>query len=201
MTDELIESGPKICKTTSGVEFIIKPVSQYAVTQLRMTRKVIPVPTYKVKLAGGDMEEVDFDATYVKDHADDPAIAEKWKAYIEEVNEDISKFNDRFGRMIILMGTEIDVPGVDSEWQKEQEYIGYTPPTAGPERKIYYMLQSVMTDDNDVNRLASEVLALGRVDMEKVRLARDSFQRDEGQETPGETDEETGELEGEPVIQ
>jgi len=192
---------PKTFMASSGIEFKIKPISQHAIAELRKTRNAPAIPTYKVKLAGGDMEEVEFDEAYVKDHADDEDVILKWGAYMMALNEDTNTFVTRFGRMVVSMGTEIDVPGADSDWQKEQEFIGFVPPVGGPERKIYYMLQSVLTGDTDMNELSTAVLALGRVDMEKVRLARESFRNDEGKETPERPDEETGSVESESDIQ
>jgi hypothetical protein len=195
-----VKDEPKVFKASSGIEFKIKPISQHAIAELRNTRKPPVVPTYKVKLAGGDMEEVEFDEAYVKDHADDEDVILKWGAYMMALNEDTNTFVTRFGRMVVSMGTEIDVPDKDSAWQKEQEFIGFVPPAGGPERKIYYMLQSVLTGDTDMNDLSTAVLALGRVDMEKVRLARESFRNDEGKETPEESIEETGSVASEPEL-
>jgi hypothetical protein len=138
---------------------------------------------------------------YVKDHADDNDVVLKWGAYMMALNEDTNTFVTRFGRMVVSMGTEIDVPDKDSAWQKEQEFIGFVPPADGPERKLYYMLQSVLTGDTDMNELSTAVLALGRVDMEKVRLARESFRNDEGKAATEGPDEETGSMESESDIQ
>lgn len=188
---------PKTFKASSGIEFKIKPISQHAITKLHSTQNTPPVPTYKTKLAGGEFEDTEYDLEYAKSHLDDPEIQKTWSTYVEMANEDTRLFNDRFGRMIILMGTEIDVPGEDSDWQKEQEFIGFAPPIEAIERKIFYMMQSVLTDDDDSQRLAVAVLALGRVDMEKVRLVRDSFRNEEGKENTEGHAEETGPVESE----
>lgn len=162
----------------------------------------MPVPTFEVKVLGGEVEKVNYDATYAKEHADDPEVQRKWADYLREVALVNSEYNDRFGRMIILMGTEIDVPGEDSDWQKEQEFIGFLPPLVGsPERKIFYMMQSVLSDDRDVQRLAGEVLSLGRVDMEYVRLARESFRLDKKRETDKQAPQEAKRVEGKLTLQ
>ncbi len=188
-------------KTISGIEFRIKPISQYALNKLNTSRKEPALPLFKKETAGGGFDEIPYDKQYVEDHADDQEIQSKWYEYRKAVDIELSEYSALLGRMIILMGTEIEVPGMESEWQKEQEYLGFEPPVDPAERKVYYMLQSILTDDRDASNLMAEVLSLGRVDMEYVRRVRESFQvvkkrkADQGSAQKGKP------LEGEPVIQ
>ncbi len=188
-------------KTISGVEFRIKPISQYALNRLESSRKIPVVPLFKKETAGGGFDEMPYDEQYAIDHPDDPEVQANWNEYQTAVNEELLDYSKRLGRMIVLMGTEIEVPGMESDWQKEQEYLGFEPPTDPAERKVYYMLQSILTDDRDISELTGEVLSLGRVDMEYVRRVRESFQVVKKRKADRRTAQEGKSLEGEPVIQ
>jgi len=199
--DVVGSEGPKTFTTISGIEFKIKPISQNAIRQLNLSRKVPVVPTFKVPVLGGGFEDMPYDETYVKEHEEDPEIVEKWLNYQIAVETELMDYSNRLGRMVILMGTEIDVPGIESDWQKEQEYLGMTPPAEGPERKVYYMLNAVLTDDRDGGSLTGEVLALGRVDMESAQRVRDSFRIEQTRKAISEPDEIEQRMESEPVVQ
>ena len=192
--------GPKDFTTEAGIVFRIKPISQHIINQLSDSRTNPQPPMFKTELAGGEVEEMPYDEAYVKGHPT-PEVKKAWDEYQDAVLDDVVKYGKRLSDTVILLGTEIEVPGEDSDWQKEQELLGFSPPKPGPERKIYYMLHSVLTDDRDGGNLVGTVLSLGRVNMEYALRVRDSFCYNEKRKATRKAEQEPKRVESEPDIQ
>jgi hypothetical protein len=183
---------PRMFTTIAGKQFKIVPVSQIAINRLVMRRKIPTPPTTEVELLGGEKETVYHDAQSEKTPEEQAA----WERYLIDSNIEERKFNNDFGKLIILLGTEVEVPDDNSDWFKEQKYLGFDdiPAFGTPERKVWYMLQSVLTDDRDLPYLVGDILSLGRVNLEEARLARDSFRHPKKREAIDETAEEKEQL-------
>lgn len=162
-----------------GTEFTVSPVSQTLITMAAQAvhneyaergEKITP-PTYTVKTATGESEEV-HDATTIETDEDRKA----WGEYQETLKRMKAEMDERT-MMAWLTGVNIDVPE-DGEWRERQEFLGVEIPEKPMQLKYHYLTTEVLTTPDDLIETLgalAKVTAATTVDPKEIDQAMDSF--------------------------
>lgn len=159
--------------SSKGVVLTLRPVSQFKLDALRTSATEIPVPQYQMTIAGGGKVDHPMDEIIAKNQN----RMDEWHEYQRQVKEQSALQAKRFTELVISEGVEIDVPGVDSEWQKNLDHFGIAVP--GPEdliaRKLQYVYSEALVGGDDVAALISQILSVSQIPEEQVAKIRNSF--------------------------
>jgi hypothetical protein len=178
MTTDL--DGKKTFCSSKGVELTLRPVSQFKLDAIRTSSKEIPVPQYEMTIAGGGKVLHPMDEIIAKNQG----RMDEWNQYQAEVREQASLHASRFTEMIIFEGVDIEVPGTDSEWQKNMEHFGIIVKDDPIARKLQYVYAETLVGAEDMTALVSQILSVSQLPEEAVAKIRNSFRTPEKRDTP-----------------
>jgi len=181
MTDNLDER--KTFCSAKGVTLNLRPVSQFKLDAVRKTDVEIPVPQYQMTIAGGEKVNHPMDETIARNQN----RMDEWLAYKKAVQEQGRKQAERFSELLIFEGIDIEVPGEDSEWQKNSERFGIAVPTDPIARKMQYVYNEFLVGPDDVVALVSQIMSVSQIPEEEVAKIRNSFRSPAQRNTPGRT--------------
>ena len=161
----------KTYSSTKGVALVLRPVSQFKLDSLRASKDELPPPTYEVKVTGGDTILYPMDAEIAKNKG----RVDEWNAYIEKVKASDAKYGEKFTELIIWEGIDVDVPDVESEWQKQSEYFGLKVPSDPIKRKLFYVYNELLGAPNDIGELIAQIMTVSQMDEGAVAKLRETF--------------------------
>lgn len=171
MTTEMDER--KTFVSARGVTLTLRPVSQFKLDAVMSSRETIPVPQYQMTIAGGARVDHPMDAIIAKNQGRE----DEWNQYLTRVQEQKSLEARRFTELVLFEGVEIDVPGLDSEWQKTAEHFGIKLPGIDQpiERKLQYIYTETLLGGEDITGLISQILSVSQIPEEAIAKIRESF--------------------------
>lgn len=154
-----------------GIALVLKAVSQFKLDTLRTTKSEVQPPTYEVEVVGGEKQ------TYALDEkiAENKGRLDEWQAFVKAKKEQDAAYSKKFTELIIWDGIGVEVPGPDSEWQKNCDYFGIKIPENPIERKLFYVYNEVLVSPGDIGELIAEVFTVSQVNEEAVQNLRDNF--------------------------
>lgn len=163
--------GPK------GFVLTLRPVSQFKIDDLRASNPEIPIPQYEMELAGGAKVNHPMDETIARNKG----RLDEWNEYLERKRIAAKEQAELFSQLLISEGVDIEVPGIDSEWQKEMDHyhIKVPAPDHPIERKLKYIYHTALVGVEDVVALVSQILSVSQVSEEVVAKIRNSFRSSE----------------------
>lgn len=164
-------SEDKTFTSTKGVTVNLQPVSQFKIDSLRAAKTEIPAPTYTVTVAGGDKFEHPLD----EEIARNKGRLDEWNEYKAAYQKAESEHAKKFLELLIWEGVSIEVPGVDSDWQRASEHFGMTIPENPIERKLVYVYNEILGTPEDIGDLISAIMSVSKIDEEAVTKLRESF--------------------------
>lgn len=181
MTDTLDER--KTFVSAKGVTLVLRPVSQFKLDAIRTSAKEIPVPQYEMTVAGGGKVLHPMDEIIAKNQN----RMDEWNQYQAEVRQQASLHASRFTELVVSEGVDLEVPGEDSEWQKNMEHFGIVVATGSIERKLQYIYSEALVGPEDMTALVSQILSVSQIPEEAIAKIRNSFrvapQRDANRST------------------
>ncbi len=157
--------------SSKGVVLYLRPVSQFKLDALRTSTKEIPVPQYQMTIAGGEKVNHPMDEIIAKNQG----RMDEWLQYQREVREQSALQAKRFTELVISEGVEIDVPGKDSEWQRNMDHFGIIVPEEPIARKLQYIFSETLVGGEDIAALVSQILSVSQISEEAVAKIRNSF--------------------------
>ena len=157
--------------SSKGVVLNLRPVSQFKLDALRTSGEEIPVPQYQMTIAGGAKVNHPMDETIAKNQN----RMDEWLAYKKAVADQNRLQAQRFSELVITEGVEIEVPGIDSEWQKNMDHFGIKVPAEPIARKLNYIYSETLVGGEDIAALISQILAVSQIEEEAVAKIRNSF--------------------------
>ena len=157
--------------SAKGIVITLKPVSQFKLDAIRSSNEEIPVPTYQVKVVGGDT----FDYPLDEEIAKNKGRLDEWLAYLSAKKAADAKASKRFADLLFYEGTDIEVPPEDSDWQKTSEHFGIKIPTDPIDRKLHYIYNELLVSAEEIPALISQILSVSQIDEEAVTKIRNSF--------------------------
>lgn len=169
MTTELDER--KTFCSSKGVVLNLRPVSQFKLDALRTSAEEIPVPQYMMTIAGGEKVAHPMDEIIAKNQG----RMDEWIAYRTAVQESSRLQAKRFTELVISEGVDIEVPGLESEWQKSMEHFGIKIPAEPTDRKLHYIYTEALVGGEDIAALVSQILSVSQISEEAVAKIRNSF--------------------------
>lgn len=157
--------------SSKGVTLTLRPVSQFKLDALRTSAAEIPVPQYQMTIAGGGKVDHPMDEIIAKNQN----RMDEWLQYKAAVNEQNRLQAKRFSELVISEGVEIEVPGVESEWQKNMEHFGIVVESDAIARKLQYIYSEMLVGGDDIAALISQILSVSQIPEEAVAKIRNSF--------------------------
>lgn len=157
--------------SSKGIELVLKPVSQFKLDALRTSTTEIPIPQYQMTIAGGGKVDHPMDEIIAKNQN----RMDEWLQYKAAVNEQNRLQAKRFSELVISEGVEIEVPGTDSEWQKNMEHFGIVVESDAIARKLQYIYSELLVGGDDIAALISQILSVSQIPEEAVAKIRNSF--------------------------
>lgn len=153
-----------------GIQLTLQPVSQFKLDSLRASSEEIPVPTYTMNVVGTEVP-------YPMDEeiARNKGRLDEWNEYLKAKSALERDKAKKFTDLLIYDGVDVEVPGLDSEWQKTSDVFGIKIPTDPIARKLHYVYTEVLVSQEDIVNLVSQILSVSQMDEEVVRKIRDSF--------------------------
>jgi len=167
--------------SSKGVVLTLRPVSQFKLDALRTSTQEIPIPQYQMTIAGGEKVAHPMDEIIAKNQG----RMDEWLEYQRQVKEQAALQAKRFTELVISEGVEIEVPGTDSEWQKNMNHFGIDVPEEPIARKLNYIYSETLVGGEDIAALVSQILSVSQVDEEAVAKIRNSFRSKAERSTPG----------------
>jgi len=159
-------------KTSKGVDLVLKPVSQFKIDSLRMSKVELPVPTYTMKVVGGESLNYPMDEAIAKNQD----RMDEWNAYVAEKAKADSEYMKKFLDLLIWESVEIEIPDKESEWQKANDYFGIKIPDSAVERKLFYVYNECLGSPDDIGELMADIFSVSKIiDEEAVTKLRASF--------------------------
>lgn len=169
--------------SSKGVTLMLRPVSQFKLDAVRTSSKEIPVPQYEMTIAGGGKVFHPMDAIIAKNQG----RMDEWLQYQNEVKEQAALHTKRFTELVISEGVEIEVPGTDSEWQRNMDRFGIVVPEEPIARKLQYIYLEALVGGEDIAALLSQILSVSQIPEEAVAKIRNSFRSATQQHPTGPT--------------
>lgn len=157
--------------SSKGVTLTLRPVSQFKLDALRTSAAEIPVPQYQMTIAGGGKVNHPMDEIIAKNQN----RMDEWLQYKTAVNEQNRLQAKRFSELVISEGVEIEVPGVESEWQQNMERFGIVVESDPISRKLQYIYSEMLVGGDDIAALISQILAVSQIPEEAIAKIRNSF--------------------------
>lgn len=157
--------------SSKNVTLDLIPVSQFKIDTLRASKVDIPVPTYEMKVAGGESLNYPMDEEIAKNKGRLP----EWKAYVEAKAKVEAGYSKKFLELMIWEGVNCVIPDVESDWQKSSDYFGIKIPDNPIERKLFYVYNELLGTPEDVGNLIAEIFSVSQIDEEAVETLRNSF--------------------------
>lgn len=168
--DQSTTEAPKTFCSARGIQLVLRPVSQFKLDSLRASAEEIPVPTYLMDVLGEK-----------RPHPMDEEIArnqgrlDEWNEYLKAKGALEREKAKRITDLILYDGVDVDVPDMDSEWQKTSDRFGILVPTDPIERKLHYIKTEVLVGQEDIVNLVSQIFSVSQVDEEVIQKIQDSF--------------------------
>ena len=166
--------------SSKGVVLTLRPVSQFKLDALRTSTTEIPVPQYMMTIAGGEKVPHPMDEIIAKNQN----RMNEWIAYRQAVHEQTALQAKRFTELVISEGVEIEIPGLDSEWQKNMDHFGIKVPEEPIARKLQYIFSETLVGGEDIAALVSQILSVSQISEEAVAKIRNSFRSAPQRDTP-----------------
>lgn len=157
--------------SSKGVELQLRPVSQFKLDALRTSATEIPIPQYQMTIAGGGKVDHPMDEIIAKNQN----RMDEWLQYKAAVNEQNRLQAKHFSELVISEGVEIEVPGAESEWQKNMERFGIVVESDPISRKLQYIYSEMLVGGEDIAALISQILSVSQIPEEAVAKIRNSF--------------------------
>jgi hypothetical protein len=157
--------------SAKGITLKLRPVGQFKLDALRTSKIEVPVPQYEMTIAGGQKVKHPMDETIARNQN----RMDEWLTYRKAVAEQNRLQAERFSEMVIFEGVEIDVPGPESEWQKQMDHFGILVPEEPIARKLKYVYLEALVGPEDMGALVSQIMSLSQVDEEVIAKMRESF--------------------------
>jgi len=161
----------KTFTSSKGIVLNLKPVSQFKIDFLRAAKTEIPAPTYEVPIVGGGTQLIPMDAIAAKNKGRLP----EWEAFVAARAKQEADYSKRFLELIVWDGVEVNVPDVDSDWQKSNDHFGIEVPDDPIGRKLFYVYNELLGTPEDIGNLIADVFEVSHIDEEAVKSIRDSF--------------------------
>jgi hypothetical protein len=169
MTTDLDER--KTFCSAKGITLKLRPVGQFKLDALRTSKVEVPIPQYQMTIAGGQKVDHPMDEIIAKNQN----RMDEWLAYKREVAEQNRLQAERFSEMVIYDGVDIEVPGPDSEWQRQMDHFGIKIPDEPIARKLKYVYSEALVGPEDLGALVSQIMSISQVDEEVIAKMRASF--------------------------
>lgn len=157
--------------SSKGVTLTLRPVSQFKLDALRTSAAEIPVPQYQMTIAGGGKVAHPMDEIIAKNQG----RMDEWLEYKAAVNEQNRLEAKRFSELVISEGVDLEIPGIDSEWQKNMEHFGILVESEPIPRKLQYIYSEMLVGGDDIAALISQILSVSQIPEEAVAKIRNSF--------------------------
>ena len=183
MSDELSELG--VHTTRKGVAIQLRLFSPALQDKVRQSVEFPPVPIYEAKTAGGGKEEHEYTADMIETD-EEKAM---WQEYQGKLLAANLMLFERFGKLALIRGTEVDIP---DGWEKEQELFGIEVPDDPVERKLHYLETEAVVSNDDLSTLILAILAYQNVTQEERAAAAASFPNQLEGDAASETESEEG---------
>jgi len=157
--------------SSRGVVLELRPVSPFKIDAVRMAKDEIPVPTYEMKVVGGDTFAYPMDEEIAKNQG----RLEEWNEYLNKKKALDTERTKNFSELLVWDGVDVEVPDCESTWQKNSEHFGLKIPENPIERKLFYVFNELLGTAEDLGILISQILSVSQIDQEVVDRIRDSF--------------------------
>jgi hypothetical protein len=167
----MAEEDKSIFTTSSGATLKLHPIHTFKLDAIRSSKTEIPAPTYEVTVAGGDRINIPLD----EEAAKNKDRLEEWRSYLDEKARHEADYARRFTEFLVWEGVEVDVPGKDSDWQKQCDYFKINVPDEEIPRKFLYVSSELLTSVEDMGGLIAQIMSVSNVDEEVVERIRNSF--------------------------
>ena len=164
----------KMFTFSDGTEVKLRPVSKFMIDNLKANRHIPSPPSYVVKLAGGGEQTLLHDETTIKNGTPEELVA--WREYIEVRDREAGEFANHFFKLVVFEGVDIDDAQIESgAWIRRHKFLGLTVPEDLTERRYYYIMNELLKDETDGGELMADILNISNVNVEAVKIIRDSF--------------------------
>jgi len=157
--------------SSKGVILTLTPVSQFKIDAVRTSKEEISVPTYEMKVVGGESFSHPMDEEIAKNQG----RLDEWDAYLAKKKALDAERTKNFTELLIWEGVCVEVPGIESSWQKECEHFGLSIPEEPIARKLFYVFNELVGTGEDLSILISQILSVSQIDQEVVDRIRASF--------------------------
>jgi hypothetical protein len=112
---------------------------------------------------------------------------DEWLGYQAQIRERDRLSSERFSELVIWEGVEIEVPGTDSEWQKNMQHFGIPVREEPIARKLQYVYSEFLIGPEDLTALISQIMSVSQIPEEAVAKIRNSFRTPAQRNTAGPT--------------
>lgn len=157
--------------SSKGVTLVLRPVSQFKLDAMRTSAPDIPIPQYQMTIAGGAKVDHPMDEIIAKNQN----RMDEWLEYKKAVHEQNRRQSELFSEMLISEGVEVEVPGIESDWQKSMDHFGIKVPDEPIARKMRYVYYETLAGPEDLVALISQILSASQMPEEDVAKIRNSF--------------------------
>ena len=162
------------------MEYKLKPVSLIQLNKIAQSVKDkynLSVPKYKVEVAGGSIQEYEYDEESIADKKTPQEDIDKWNEYKSKLEEMNSEINEKTSAYMIYKGIEFNE--IPNEWIEEQEWLGVDLPDNKFDLKVRYVFSEILITAIDIKDAILKITKLSTkgVDESAVKAAEESFQR------------------------
>lgn len=166
--------------SSKGVVLNLRPVSQFKLDALRSSTVEIPVPQYQMTIAGGAKVAHPMDEIIAKNQG----RMDEWIEYQTALKHQSRTQAKLFTELVISEGVDIEVPPVDSDWQRSMDHFNIVIPEEPIARKLAYIYNETLVGGEDIAALVSQILSVSQISEEAVAKIRNSFRSSQERNIP-----------------
>lgn len=160
--------------TENGTVLILNGISPLFIAKLQSVGTLPDVPVRKVKLELDGLEDTFQEEPLSEEDLQDDDERRRWKAYVEERDEVLTRRNNGFMKAVFAKGVTVDLANLEA-WREDQEYYGLTVPTHPTDLKVEYIQTEVVTNAEDMVGIITGVLGKSGIPQEELESVRSMF--------------------------